>query len=201
MISVRAYDNSHKLNRRARPHVPADVGLGHGPQDRAATGLSAKAEATDVVHEFFQQSNETDWDFVWRLALITTTSSSSTTRRRVPQGQQGRPARRSELRWQDNAHQSRPRMTGVQQVQTVEVRGWDPKGKQAVNGATPAAHDDVKAGVARSEVASDLGGGTTTVTDRAAATPGRPTRSPRARSSGGRTRSIEADGVASAIRS
>ena len=22
------------------------------------------------MHEFFQQSNETDWDFIWRLALM-----------------------------------------------------------------------------------------------------------------------------------
>ena len=33
-------------------------------------GLSPKVTSTSVVHEFFQQSNETDWDFVWRLALM-----------------------------------------------------------------------------------------------------------------------------------
>ena len=34
------------------------------------SGLSPQCESTSVVHEFFQQSNETDWDFAWRLALM-----------------------------------------------------------------------------------------------------------------------------------
>ena len=34
-------------------------------------GLSARRSSRrSVVHEFFQQSNETDWDFIWRLALM-----------------------------------------------------------------------------------------------------------------------------------
>ena len=33
-------------------------------------GLSPDITSTSVVHKFFQQSNESDWDFLWRLALM-----------------------------------------------------------------------------------------------------------------------------------
>ena len=36
----------------------------------ARPGCRPKVTSTSVVHEFFQQSNETDWDFAWRLALM-----------------------------------------------------------------------------------------------------------------------------------
>ena len=55
-------------------------------------GLHAEGdEHHDVVHEFFQQSNETDWDFVWRLALMHDYEIVvSDTTLRVPPGQPGR---------------------------------------------------------------------------------------------------------------
>ena len=37
----------------------------------------------------------------------------------------------------------RPRMSGVQQPQTVNIRAWDPKNKQAVTGSATGAADDV----------------------------------------------------------
>ena len=33
------------------------------------------------------------------------------------------------LRWQDDLISFRPRVSGVQQVQTINLRGWDPKAK------------------------------------------------------------------------
>jgi len=47
------------------------------------------------------------------------------------------------------------------------VRGWDPKAKKAINGSASSPQTTSKPGVQRSAVASDLGGGTTAVKDRA----------------------------------
>ena len=57
-------------------------------RERAA---AAKVESTSVVHEFFQQSNETDWDFLWRLALMHDYEVVVTdTKLELPQGEQDR---------------------------------------------------------------------------------------------------------------
>ena len=99
--------------RAQDPHVPADVGLGHGQQDRPARpACTAQVESTDVVFEFFQQSNETDWDF----ALAARADARLRGRRRrhqagVPPGERAPAARRSALRWQDNLISFRPRMS------------------------------------------------------------------------------------------
>ena len=59
-------------------------------------------------------------------------------------------------------------MSGIQQVDKVEVRGWDPKAKKVVNGSASSPQTTSQAGVQRSKVASDRGGGTTAVKDRVA---------------------------------
>jgi phage protein D len=173
VISVRAYDKSHKLNRQRKTRTFQQVSASDMVRKIAGeNGLTPKVEATNVVHEFFQQSNETDWNFAWRLALMHDYEVvvSDTT-------MEFRPANKAAgaavvLRWQDNMVSFRPRMSGVQQVQTVNVRAWDPKNKQAVTGSASGATTSSKAGVDRSKVANDLGGGTTVVTDRVAANNG-----------------------------
>src|SRR6478672_9417820 len=70
IISIRAYDKSHKLNRNKKTRTFQNVSCSNMAQKVIGeNGLTARAQSTDVVHEFFQQSNETDWDFLWRIAL------------------------------------------------------------------------------------------------------------------------------------
>ena len=71
-ISVRAYDKSHKLNRVRKTRTFQQMSASDMvAQDRRRGRPDAQGRGDhDVVHEFFQQSNETDWDFVWRLALM-----------------------------------------------------------------------------------------------------------------------------------
>ena len=175
------------------PHVPADVGLGHGPQGRRrGRPVGPGASPPTVVFEFFQQSNETDWDFVWRLALMHDYEVVVERHQAaLPPGQQGARRAGGRLRWQDNMISFRPRMSGVQQVDTVKVRGWDPKAKKAVTGtASQPRRRRRSRACTRSKVASDLGGGTTIGhRPRRRRPPARRTRSPRARSPARRTRS------------
>ena len=70
-ISVRAYDKAHKLNRERKTRTFQQMSASDMVTKVAGeAGLAPKVTSTSVVHEFFQQSNETDWDFVWRLALM-----------------------------------------------------------------------------------------------------------------------------------
>ena len=54
------------------------------------------------------------------------------------------------LRWGENLQTFRPRMSGIQQVDKVEVRGWDPKAKKVVNGSASSPQTTSKPGVQRS---------------------------------------------------
>ena len=130
-------------------------------------GLSPKVASTDVVHEFFQQSNETDWDFLWRLALMHDYEVvvDDTTLEFRP-ANKGDGARRRADAGRTRCISFRPRMSGVQQPETVDVRGWDPKTKKVVTGTASSAQTTSQPGVAAREVSNDLGGGTTAVADR-----------------------------------
>jgi phage protein D len=172
VLSARAYDESHKLNRTKKSRTFQQMSASDMAKKVAGeSGLSTgEIKSTSVVHEFFQQSNETDWDFLWRLALmhdyevVVYDSKLNFRPANVAKGSA------SSLRWGENLMTFRPRMSGIQQVDTVEVRAWDPKAKKTVNGRASSPQTTSKAGVQRSQVASDLGGGTTVVTDRVATT-------------------------------
>ncbi|HWK29969.1 MAG TPA: VgrG-related protein [Solirubrobacter sp.] len=172
VISIRAYDKAHKLNRQRTTRTFQQMSASDMVRKIAQeNGLSAQVQSTDVVHEFFQQSNETDWDFAWRLALmhdyeVVVTDSTLHFR---PAGGDGATIA---LTWQDTLISFRPRMSGVQQPTTVNVRAWDPKTKQVINGSAADGTTTSSAGVERSQVANDLGGGTTAVTDRVATSSG-----------------------------
>lgn len=172
VLSARAYDEAHKLNREKKSRTFQQVSA--SDMAKKVVGEAGIAigdiKSTSVVHEFFQQSNETDWNFLWRLAMmhdyevVVTDSKFNFRPANVAQGSA------TTVTFGDKLQSFRPRMSGVQQVDTVEVRAWDSKTKKVVNGRATSAQTTSQPGTSRSKVASDLGGGTTVVTDRPAAT-------------------------------
>jgi phage protein D len=174
VISIRAYDKAHKMNRQRKTRTFQQMSAADMIKKIASeSGLAPKATATAVVHEFFQQSNETDWDFAWRLALMhdfEVVVNDSTLEFRPANKGGGGPT--TALKYQDSMISFRPRMSGVQQPKTVNIRAWDPKTKQTVNGSASSGETTSQAGVQRAKVSSDLGGGTTAIADRVAANNG-----------------------------
>jgi uncharacterized protein involved in type VI secretion and phage assembly len=172
-IVARAYDHAHKLNRERKTRTFQQTSAADMVKKLATeAGLTPTTTATTVVHEFFQQSNETDWDFAWRLALMhdyEVVVQDSTLHFRPANVAEGAAVA---LKWQQDLISFRPRMSGVQQPTTVNVRAWDPKGKQNVAGSANGPQTSSQPGIARAKVSNDLGGGTTAVTDRVAANTG-----------------------------
>jgi phage protein D len=170
MISVRAYDMAHKLNRARKTRTFQQVKASDMISKLASeNGLSADVTATTVVHEFFQQSNETDWDFAWRLALMNDYEVVVDDQKlQFRPANKGAGAAAVTLKWQETLISFRPRISGVQQPTTVNVRSWDPKGKANVSGSASNGATTSQAGTDRASVASALGGGATAVTDRVA---------------------------------
>jgi phage protein D len=178
-IAVRAYDDSHKLNRERKTRTFQQMSASDMVKKVAQEArLQVDAEASSVVHAFFQQSNETDWDFAWRLAMMEDFEVVFAT---PPSGGPGKLQFRkagkgagspTKLTWGVELINFRPRMSGIQQVNAVEVRGWDPKAKAVVNGSASSPTTSAKPGVTRAAVANDLGGGTTAVKDRSVTSTG-----------------------------
>jgi len=198
VISIRAYDKAHKLNRQRKTRTFQQVSASDMIKKIASeSGLTAKASSTAVVHEFFQQSNETDWDFAWRLALMHDFELvvKDTTLEFRPANKGGSEPT-VDLKYQDTMISFRPRMTGVQQPKTVNIRAWDPKNKQVVTGTSANGQTTSTPGVTRAKVSNDLGGGTTAIADRVAANNGEANELAKATLNRMSDAFFEADGVA-----
>jgi phage protein D/phage baseplate assembly protein gpV len=151
-LTVNAYDRAHLLNRSRKVRVF---------QNQTATdivkkvvgeaGLSFEGESSGEPYDFMQQDNETDWDFIWRLAercgfefVVDDTKAYF----RKP-GHGGM----VELEWPKTLSSFRPRMTAVQQVNSVSVFAHDPKTKQAIEAEAGQPEQIAQIGIERAEVA------------------------------------------------
>ncbi|HSI80971.1 MAG TPA: VgrG-related protein [Solirubrobacterales bacterium] len=167
VIAARGYDHSHALNRSRVTETFQNM-----TADDIARKLATKAglelgviDPAGSPYDFIQQSNETDWEFLWRLASAIDFEVEVIDGKLHFRRAGGQNGGLQTLRWGDGLREFRPRVTGVQQVDQVVVRGWDEKAKQRIE-ASASAEPDASPGVERERVVSAMGGGTVTVADR-----------------------------------
>jgi uncharacterized protein involved in type VI secretion and phage assembly len=151
---VRAYDKTHRMmrGRKQRSFVDSKTSdvIAKVCRDN---GLSVQVEDSGVVHKFVLQHNETDFDFVSRLAKrvgFELTVDLGTAKFGAPNGS----AEKLQLSYPDDLSAFRPRITAVQQVQKVNVRGFDFAGKRSVVRSAGSPRQVTQAGITRSSVAS-----------------------------------------------
>ncbi|MGI8633133.1 MAG: VgrG-related protein [Solirubrobacterales bacterium] len=173
ILAARGYDHAHSLNRTRRSetfqNVTADD-VARKVADRAGLRTGTIDDA-GVAHDFVQQSSETDWELLLRLAAAidfeVVVEDRALHFRRASGSDRGQAPT---LRWGERLRSFSPRITGVAQVDEVLVRGWDPQGKQAISASARAEELSAEIGVTRDELVSSLGGGTVTVADRPVST-------------------------------
>jgi phage protein D/phage baseplate assembly protein gpV len=157
---VRAYDLSHRMMRTRMQRTFTKVSI----SDVVRTICGQNGMTADVVkaskpqHEYILQNNETDWEFVARLAQRIGYEF-------VVRGKKAsfKPPEKStpvELRYPDDLHAFSPRITAVQQVKSVTVRGFDITDKRTVVGKWQSVEQLTEAGITRNEVASKFGNAT-----------------------------------------
>jgi phage protein D len=167
-VVVRAYDKAHRLNRQRKTRTFQQMSASDIVRKIVGeAGLSpGKVDATSMVYEFFQQSDETDWDFGRRLALRhdyeLNVDDDKVNFCEASKGN-GQPVT---LAWNDQLLSFKPRVSGVQQVKEVTVRGYDVKGKIAINRTVSSATTAAEAGVKRDDVVGKFDGGTVALGDR-----------------------------------
>lgn len=151
-VRVRAFDRAHVLHsaRRVRTFQNQTTGDIIGKVVSEA-GLSARCDVPGEPHEFVQQDNETDWDFIWRLADRAGLEFVVDDKL----GELRRPTAASpiDLDWPGKLRSFRPRITAVQQVGEATVRARDPLSGQVIAVSATRPEQIAQIGIKRSSVA------------------------------------------------
>lgn len=169
------YDKSHRLHRQRKTRNFQRMTSSQIIQKVAGeAGLRARVRPTTTEHEYLQQNNETDFEFIHRLAAkhdfeVFMDLFSVLQVREIPKTLPPP----LELEYGENAsngsavrlHSFYPRATAAQQVKEVQVRGWDPKKKQALVAKAPVEQRGTKIGISRNDVLESFGAGAITIAD------------------------------------
>jgi phage protein D len=133
VLVVRGYDLGHRLIRSRNTRTFQDMTASDiASKIIGEAGIAKNVESTSDVYPFEQQSNETDWDYLWHLAGrvgFEVVCLDEKIHFRAPGSSAGAPVT---LEWGVNLKGFHPRATAVQQVKDVLVTGWDPKAKRRV---------------------------------------------------------------------
>ena len=155
---VRAYDKSHRMMRSRKQRTFKNQTISDIVKKVGSEyGFSVATTASGAPLEFVLQHNETDWEFVWRLArrvgfefLVTEPSKASFGPPKLTE--------EVELAYPDDLHSFRPRVTSVQQVEKVNVRGFDLKAKKQVVSTKNRPTQMTEAGITRTSVMKNFKG-------------------------------------------
>lgn len=133
-LLVRAYDRSHRLHRGTHSEAYLDV-TDSDLATRIANeaGLRAQVDPTSEVHAYVLQRNQTHMEFLSerarRIGYELFVEDRTLHFRRPPRGSAA-----LQLEWGNQLRSFRPRLSLVEQVDEVVVKGWDPKTRQAITG-------------------------------------------------------------------
>jgi phage protein D len=168
-LGFRAYDGSHLLHQTKRAATyqnmtAADIARKVGQRAGVDAGT---IDSAGPAHDFVQQNNETDWEFLWRMAqridfeVLVLDHKLYFRKAGPPAGTQD-----ISLKWGDNLISFKPRVTGVQQVDQVTVRARNPAHSQPFEATASVSQPVSTIGIKRADAAGAMKGGTMVVADR-----------------------------------
>lgn len=140
LLLIRGYDRSHRLYRGHQTRTflkQTDSQIAHKIASEA--GLSADIQATTEQFEYVIQENQTDMEFLRSRAARIGYRVLGEGRKLVFRHAEATPQQATPQTWGTSLLSFRSRTTAVAQPNEVQVRGWDPKTKQAIVGKATAA--------------------------------------------------------------
>jgi len=150
-LLVRGYDRAHRLHRGKKNRSFLHATDSEIAQKIAwEVGLQARVDSTSVIRDYVFQDNQTNLEFLQARAqrigyeVYVKAKTLYFCRRRAEQ-EVG-----PELVWGLALRDFRPRLTTMEQVDEVIVRGWDPKTKREIVGRATKGQITPKVGVAES---------------------------------------------------
>ncbi|MBN1934504.1 MAG: VgrG-related protein [Anaerolineae bacterium] len=136
-LTVRGYDRSHRLHRGTHSRAFTQVTDGDLVNKIAQeVGLRTDVDATSQVYEHVIQYNQTHMAFLRGRARCIGYEIYVRDRTLYFKEPGGQPAGAPlELEWGDQLKTFRPRLTLIEQVDEVTVKGWDAKNKAEIMGS------------------------------------------------------------------
>jgi phage protein D/phage baseplate assembly protein gpV len=168
-LAFAGYDHSHLLNRTRRTETYQNMTLGDIARKVASNAKfdTGTIDSVGQPRKFVQQNNETDWEFLWKLAkdidFEVIVIDKKLNFRKAGSGASATPVR---MEFGTELFTFNPRITGVQQLDEFVVRGWDVSAKEAIEGRARVEGTDSNPGISRSKAAGAAKGGTLTISDR-----------------------------------
>lgn len=132
-LLVRGLDRSHTLQRSRKVRTFQNQTASDIVERIAReAGLQVHSDASGDPYDFVQQDNESDWDFIWRLAErigyeFVVADGVAHFRR------QSTETTPTALEWPGALRSFRPRVTAIQQVKEVTLATFDPKTKESID--------------------------------------------------------------------
>jgi uncharacterized protein involved in type VI secretion and phage assembly len=166
VISVRAYDHSHRLQRTRKVRTFQDVkATDIITKLLREAGIKPQVSDTKVKYKYFLQSGETDRELIRRFEREYNcqffVQDGVGKFRAVETG-----AAALTLTYGAELMTFRPRISSAQQVKEVSVRGWDPLAKKAVVSTKQNNGTSSKPGLTRSDVEKAFKNNTVLIADR-----------------------------------
>lgn len=133
-VVVRAFDRLHRLARGRYARTFLNVTDSDVIQQIAGeAGLQAQVDATSRVHEYLVQWNQTNLEFLREraaaLGYLLYVDGRKLFCVKPPSAREP-----LELKWGEDLSAFHPRLSTIDQVNEVNVRGWDPQKKEVVIG-------------------------------------------------------------------
>jgi len=134
VLVIRGYDKSHRLFRESKSKAYLNIkDSGLASQIASSAGLSTQIDATSTVYDHIYQDNQTDLAFLmqraWRIGYECFVAEGKLHFRKPPTS-----GAHVTLTWGEDLLSFFPAMTLAEQVDSVEVKGWDSKTMQAIVG-------------------------------------------------------------------
>jgi len=157
-LLVRGLDRSHVLQRSRRTRTFQNQTASDIVEKiLREAGFDAQTDASGDPYEFIEQDNETDWDFIWRLAerigFEFVVEDGTAHFRRPDAG-----ATPVELQWPKTLHTFSPRVTAIQQVGEVTLAAQDAKAKQTIDASASTPRQIARIGIDRETIKNAFDG-------------------------------------------
>jgi phage protein D len=133
-LTIRAFDRLHRLSRGRKVRSFQNITDGDVARRFAAeVGLQADIEPTRQVHPYLFQNNQTNLEFLRERAIALGYALYVQGKKLCFKALSPTPQTVS-LKWGESLSEFRPRMTTIDQVSSVMVRGWDPRTRKEIVG-------------------------------------------------------------------
>jgi phage protein D/phage baseplate assembly protein gpV len=166
-LSIRGLDKSHRLQRKRGVRTFQDVGAADIVQKLTQEiSMTGEVSYSGGHYKYFQQSGETAREVIARLERDHDCRFFVRDGNYVFAPADDLGGETIEVSYGDELLSLRPRLTAVQQDNQVDVVGWDPAAKAAINGSSTNGEPTGEGGMPRSELASKFGDSKVLIADR-----------------------------------